>query len=201
MVEDIELELEIERQETLFLLIKCFIESSVIRRGRIESALSKLEKVLDACVRDEQYLSLLEIWYVKQGDDDSTKKGEVTFKIDWDVFSAEIEAGKSKLTISEDDILGSISPLYRKLADEVRMRCIRDGINDLRWSLSYVPEVYSDKELHRELNKQLGLITGENKEMARMETNFRKRPRERIKVRISDAREIQSTVVWESKKE
>ena len=197
---DIEIELDIERQETLFLLIKCFIESSVVRRPKIDSAIARIEKMLELCVRDEQYLSVLEVWYIRQAGEDLTKEGEIRFNLDWDTFRMEIKAGKDKFPISQDDVLGSISPLYRKLANEVRIRCIRDGVNDLRWSINYAQEVYSDRELHREINKQLGLVTGDNKEMTKLDNVFRKHPRERIKVKASDVGDVQSSVVWKVQK-
>ena len=195
----LELQLDLERQETLFLLLKSFINASVLRRDEIASSVLQLETILEVCVRDNKFLGELELWYLASAQKNQ-KQGDVKFTLDWNTHSVEIASGNNKFTISRDDVLGSISPVFRDLADKIRQRCLRDGVNSITWLVTFTADV--GDELRWQLNRQLGLAANKEERenaMARLSSinkEFHGSAREGIVVRVSEMHEVSVQATW-----
>lgn len=196
----VDVAITLDRQTALYSLLKSFVECSVILRGTIESDLRTIDKILNACVKKNKSMKKLEIWYLTETPSGSiTKHGQVIFSIDWQQHSAEIQSGNDKFIVSEDDILGSINPLFRKFADALRGRALRDGVNQLHFSVYYVDAITANDNSRQRLNKELGLVTDMSEKMSNVHRTFDESKREQIVIRTEDLRDIKTEAEWIAK--
>lgn len=193
--------IDIERTEGIYLLIKTFLVKSAVMRGAIASDIDRIDTLLCDCVRDRQFVTELEIWYLSTAADAGVveKEGQVLFRIDWDAHRLEVKNGKRSFMVCEEDLLGSISPIYARVADEIRKNCIRDGVCELFWSVRWVDEVYKNHELRMQLRKQHRIGGQYSKRMVAAEKSYRASARTVVDARVAEVAEGYVETTWRKK--
>jgi hypothetical protein len=190
--------IDIDRREGLFLLIKTFLAKSVVMRGAIPHDLDRIDALLCGCVRDRALVTELEVWYLSTPADAEVveKEGQVLFRIDWDAHGLEVRSGRSRFRVSEEDALGSVSPVYARVADEIRRNCIRDRVCELFWSVHWVDGVYENPELRLQLRRQYGIGGAYSKRMVAAEKAYRASARVLVGARVADFAEGHLETTW-----
>jgi hypothetical protein len=148
--------IDIDRREGIYLLVKTFLTKSVIMRGAIADDIERIDTLLCGCVRDRALVTELEVWYLSTAADAEVveKEGQVAFHIDWGAHRLEVKSGRRAFGVSEEELLGSMSPVYARVADEIRRNCICDGVCELFWVVRWVDTVYANRELQAQLRRQ-----------------------------------------------
>jgi hypothetical protein len=190
--------IDIERREGIYLLVKTFLAKSVVMQGAIAADMDRVDALLRGCVRDRALLTELEVWYLSTAADAEVveKEGQVLCRIDWDVHGLEVKSGRRSFRVSEEDMLGSISPVYARVADEVRRNCIRDGVRELFWSVRWIGAVYKDPELRAQLRRQYRIGGEYSKRMLAADKAYRASPRVAIEARLTDVVEGHLETTW-----
>ena len=190
--------IDIDRREALYLLIKMFLARSVVMHGAIPDDLDRIDALLCGCVRDRAMVAELEVWYLSTPADAEVveKEGQALFRIDWDAHGLEVRSGRRRFRVKEEDPLGSVSPVYARVADEIRRSCIRDRVCELFWSVRWVDGVYGSPELRSRLRQQHRIDGGYGRRMMAAEKAYRASARVLISSRIAEVAEGHLETTW-----
>jgi hypothetical protein len=190
--------IDIERREGIYLLVKTFLAKSVVMQGAIAGDMDHLDSLLCGCVRDRALLTELEVWYLSTAADAEVveKEGQVLFRIDWDAHGLEVKSGRRAFRVCEEDLLGSISPVYARVADEIRRNCIRDGVRELFWSVRWIGAVYKNPGLRSQLRRHYRIGGEYSKRMVAAEKAYRASARVVVDARVADVAEGHLETTW-----
>jgi hypothetical protein len=189
---------DIDRREALYLLIKMFLVRSVVMHGAIPDDLDRIDALLCGCIRDRALVAELEVWYLSTPADAELveKEGQALFRIDWDAHGLEATSGRCRFRVSEEDPLGSLSPVYARLADEIRRSCIRDRVRELFWSVRWVDGVYGSPELQARLRRQHRIDREYGRRMLAAEKAYRASARVLVSAQIAAVAEGHLETTW-----
>jgi len=189
---------DIDRREALYLLIKMFLARSVVMHGAILDVLDCIDALLCGCVHDRALVAELEVWYLSTPADAELveKEGQALFRIDWDAHGLEATSGRRRFRVREDDPLGSLSPVYARLADEIRRSCIRDRVCGLSWSVRWVDGVYESPELRARLLRQHRIDREYGRAMLAANKAYRASARVLVSAQIAEIAEGRLETTW-----
>jgi hypothetical protein len=189
---------DISRREALYLLIKMFLARSVVMHGAIPDDLDRIDALLIGCVRDRVLVTELEVWFLSTPASAEVveKEGQALFRIDWDAHGLEVRSGRRRLRVSEEDPLGSFSPVYARVGDEIRRNCIRDRVCELFWIVRWVDGVYGSPELQSRLRRQHSINGEYGRRMMAAEKAYRASARVRVSARIAEVAEGHLEATW-----
>lgn len=196
----ISVDMDEPRNEGLKEIIYYFIYKSVRNNaGRIPGSLEKINKILSGGMVEQEILKVLLVRYLRESDtSDPVQIGEAKITIDWSEYALQLKAGNKTLTIDKDDPLGTMSPAMSDLANELRKRGVKQGVNSLTWSVTWIDRVWQSDSTWDALNKRFGLVrsTDDKSKYASAANAFARAKKKKIVVQLDDAREVGFEVLW-----
>jgi hypothetical protein len=190
--------IDIERREGIYLLVKTFLTKSVILQGAIADDIERIDTLLCGCVRDQALVAELGVWYLSTAADAEVveMEGQIAFHIDWDAHRLEVKSGRRSFRVSQEGLLGSMSLVYARVADEIRRNCIRDGVCELFWVVRWVNAVYANRELQAQLRQQYRIGREYGDRMTAAERAYRGSARMAVNARAAGIAEGYLEATW-----
>ncbi|MCB1510393.1 MAG: hypothetical protein KDJ36_05775 [Hyphomicrobiaceae bacterium] len=195
---DVGLGLEEPRNEALKDIIYAFIVKCLVSKGRIPHSLKKIDSILMGCMVSEEILKVLVIKFLNETSDTVKQIGVAKVSVDWAQHALELQAGKTTIVIDKEDPLGSMSPAMSELANNIRIRGIKQQVNNITWSVTWIDRIYASEAVWDALNAKHGLVrnTKSSGKYAVAEAEFSRAKKKKITAAIGDAREVGFEVLW-----